>query len=155
MSIPRALSLQTINDKVSLVQQPKEGWTSLETTSNYSGSWNTVPEGNQTLQLSGKSLDITLTFSDRSSASPSPQFGLILRATSDHTQQTCVGYDFSTKQLFINRTKSGNVGFDSTFPSVYYAPLMPASSGILSLRILLDWSSVEVFGGKGEVTLTT
>ncbi|OBT39063.1 hypothetical protein VE00_10446 [Pseudogymnoascus sp. WSF 3629] len=154
MSIPRILSLQTINEKATLVQQPKEDWASLETTGSYSGSWNVVPEGNQTLQLSGKALDITLTFSDRSSVSPSPQFGLILRATPDLTQQTRVGYDFSTKQLFVDRTKSGNVGFDGTFSSVYYAPLMPASNGIVTMRILLDRSSVEIFGGNGEVTLT-
>ncbi len=151
MSVPRTLSLQSINGRATLVQQPTENWAPLETTGSYSGSWNIVPEGNQTLQLSGKALDITLTFS---SVSPSSQFGIILRATSDLAQQTRVGYDFSANQLFVDRTESGNVGFDSTFPSVYYAPLLPASSGTVTMRILLDWSSVEVFGGQGEVTLT-
>lgn len=31
---------------------------------------------------------------------------------------------------------------------------MSASNGIVTMRILLDWSSVEIFGGNGEVTLT-
>ena len=154
MTIPRTLSLLTINNRTTLVQQPQEAWTSLETSGSYTDSWNTIPEGNQTLQISGKTLDITLSFSDRSSVSPSPQFGLILRATSDLTQQTRVGYDFSTKQLFVDRTNSGDVGFDSTFPGVHYAPLMPDSRGIVTMRIFLDWSSVEVFGGQGEVTVT-
>lgn len=155
MSIPRTLSLSTINGKQTLVQQPTENWASLETLGSYTNSWTSVPQGNQLLQLSGKALDITLTFADRSTAVASPQFGIILRATSDLTQQTRVGYDFSTKQMFVDRTKSGNVGFDGTFPTVYSAPLTPASGGTVTLRILLDWSSVEVFGGQGEATLTT
>jgi sucrose-6-phosphate hydrolase SacC (GH32 family) len=155
MSVPRTLSLQTINEKTTLIQKPTENWTSLETLGNYSSSWDIVPEGNQKLQLSGKALDITVIFSDRSTVAASPQFGLILRANSDLTQQTLVGYDFSTKQIFVDRTKSGDVGFDNTFPSVYYAPLKPAGGGTVAMRILLDWSSVEVFGGQGEVTLTS
>lgn len=155
LTIPRKLSLKTIDDRATLVQQPVADWTSLETVSDYTNSWDTVAEGTQTLPLSGKALDITITFSDRSSASTSPQFGLILRATSDLGQQTRVGYDFGTKRLFVDRTKSGNVGFDGTFSNTYYAPLTPAKNGQVTLRILLDWSSVEVFGGDGQATLTT
>ncbi|KAH8906870.1 glycosyl hydrolase family protein [Coniochaeta sp. PMI_546] len=154
MSVPRSLSLQTINQKATLVQQPREDWASLETMSGYSNSWGVVPEGTQTLQLSGKALDITVSFSDRLSVSPSAQFGLILRATPDLSQQTRVGYDFGTKQLFVDRTKSGNTGLDGTFASVYHAPLTAGDNGILTMRILLDWSSVEIFGGRGQVTLT-
>jgi beta-fructofuranosidase/levanase len=155
LTIPRKLSLKTIDDRATLVQQPVADWTSLETVSDYRRSWGTVAEGTRALPLSGKALDITITFSDRFSASSSSQFGLILRATSDLGQQTRVGYDFGTKRLFVDRTKSGNVGFDSTFSNVYYAPLAPARNGQVTLRILLDWSSVEVFGGEGEATLTT
>jgi sucrose-6-phosphate hydrolase SacC (GH32 family) len=56
--------------------------------------------------------------------------------------------------MFVDRTKSGNVGFDGTFSNTYYAPLTPGSGGKVTLRILLDSSSVEVFGGEGEVTLS-
>jgi sucrose-6-phosphate hydrolase SacC (GH32 family) len=154
-TIPRKLSLKTINGRATLIQQPVANWTSLETVPGYTKSWDTVAEGTQALPLSGKTFDITTTFSDRTSASSSSQYGLILRATSDLGQQTRVGYDFATKRLFIDRTKSGNVGFDGTFSNTYYAPLPPSSNGKVTLRILLDWSSVEVFGDDGQVTLTT
>jgi len=62
-------------------------------------------------------------------------------------------YDFTTKQAFVDRTKSGNSSFDASFASIYHAPLA-ARNGQISLRILLDWSSVEVFGGLGESTIT-
>ncbi|KAH7116247.1 exoinulinase InuD [Dendryphion nanum] len=155
MSVPRKLSLKTINGKATLVQQPAEDWAALESSRRYSRSWDVVQEGNKELDFSGKTLDITLTFSDRSPVtSKSPQFGLILRATSDLAQQTRVGYDFTTREIFVDRTKSGDVGFDSTFPAVYYAPLSPGRNGEITMRILVDWSSVEVFGGVGDATLT-
>lgn len=153
LSIARELSLKTIDERLRLIQQPAANWTSLETTA-YSNTFDTLGEGNQLLQLSGKLLDITLTFLDRFALSSSSQFGIVLRATSDLAQQTRIGYDFSTKMLFVDRTKSGNVGFDGTFPSTYSAPLSPSGDGNVTMRILLDWSSVEVFGGQGEVTIS-
>ncbi|OBT51899.1 hypothetical protein VE04_07806 [Pseudogymnoascus sp. 24MN13] len=157
MSVPRKVSLKTINKKATLMQQPAEGLASLETSGSYSKSWDSFPEGNQRLKLAGKTLDITLTFSnsDPSLALSAAQFGIIIRATSDLAQQTRVGYDFGTRKLFVDRTKSGNTGFDSTFADVYYAPLTPTSDGNVTMQILVDWSSVEVFGGEGEVTLST
>ncbi|GFF67361.1 extracellular endo-inulinase inu2 [Aspergillus lentulus] len=152
LSIPRKLSLKTINGWPTLIQQPAANWASLQTGA-YSDALTTVPQGTQSIPLSGKSLDITVAFSHRNSTSPA-QFGVLLRATSDLTQQTRVGYEFSTKRMFVDRTKSGNVGFDGTFSNTYYAPLEPGSDGKVTLRILLDSSSVEVFGGQGEVTLS-
>jgi levanase len=45
------------------------------------------------------------------------------------------------------------VGFHSSFPGVQTAPLK-AKNGKVKLRILVDWSSVEVFGGSGEAVIT-
>ncbi|KAL3481055.1 glycosyl hydrolase family protein [Aspergillus californicus] len=153
LSIPRKLSLKTIRGRPTVIQEPQADWDRLQTAV-YSDSFDTVPEGNQLLQVSGKTLDITLTFSDRPSASASAQFGILLRTTSSLSQQTRIGYEFSTRRVFVDRTQSGNVGFDGTFSNTYYAPLTPSSSGTVTLRILLDSSSVEVFGGDGEVTLS-
>ncbi|OBT64967.1 hypothetical protein VE03_05634 [Pseudogymnoascus sp. 23342-1-I1] len=159
MSVPRKVSLKAINEKATLIQQPAKGLASLETSNRYSKSWDNFPEGNQILQLSGKTLDITLSFSNSNTNTPAAlsaaQFGIILRATSDLAQQTRVGYDFGTRELFVDRTKSGNTGFDGSFASVYHAPLTATSDGNVAMRILVDWSSVEVFGGEGEVTLST
>ena len=45
------------------------------------------------------------------------------------------------------------VGFDATFPSVDFAPL-PVKNGKVTLAILVDRSSVEVFGEDGQRTIT-
>lgn len=144
-SIPRRLSLRTINRTATLVQEPI-----LETGKRqYYQSWDSVPDGTTKLEFTGKTLDITLTFSE----SESTEFGIIIRATPDMSEKTSIGYDFETQQLFVDRTTSGNVRFEPSFAGIYYAPLAP-TDGSITMRILVDWSSVEVFGGVGEVSLT-
>jgi levanase/fructan beta-fructosidase len=154
MATPRHLSLRTVGEKVRLVQQPRENWKSITSQKKDSQSWKSV-EGMKDLGSRGKTLDIKLSFDDRQQASSGKsEFGIILQATSDLRQQTRVGYDFRTRKVFLDRRKSGDVSFDKTFASVYHAPLEPGADGIVHLRIMVDWSSVEVFGGQGETTMT-
>ncbi|CAH0025595.1 unnamed protein product [Clonostachys rhizophaga] len=144
MSIPRKLSLRTIDNTVALVQSPV-----LDPGACFSQHWDSVPAGVTKLKLTGKALDTTLTFTK----SESTYFGIIVQATADLSEQTRIGYDFTTEQLFVNRTLSGVADFDGSFPGVYSAPL-PSRDGTVTIRVLSDWSSVEVFGGQGEVSIT-
>ena len=156
MSIPREFSLKTIDGKTTLIQAPTENWGSIVSRKGLDRSWSSVNEGIKSLGSVGKALRIELSFSDREpAAAVSSQFGIIVRATQDLKQLTRVGYDFATKELFIDRSQSGNVSFDSTFPATYYAPLAANAKGQINLRIYVDRSSVEVFGGQGETTMTT
>jgi sucrose-6-phosphate hydrolase SacC (GH32 family) len=91
-----------------------------------------------------------LTFSAGKKAS---RVGLDLQTGVDGAG-TVVGYDFSSGQMFLDRTTSGNTTFNALFPGTYYAPLSADKNGQVKLRVLLDWSSVEVFGGQGESTIT-
>ena len=50
-------------------------------------------------------------------------------------------------------TRSGTADFHGTFPGIQRAPLK-AEKGKVKLRILVDRSSVEVFGGNGEAVIT-
>ncbi|MDQ0958484.1 sucrose-6-phosphate hydrolase SacC (GH32 family) [Streptomyces sp. B4I13] len=68
-------------------------------------------------------------------------------------EETVIGYDTTTQELYVARTRSGAVDFDSTFPGVQTAPLK-ARNGKVKLRILVDRSSVEVFGCNGEAVIT-
>lgn len=154
MATPRHLSLRTIDQKVTLVQQPRIDWKSIASHKKHSQSWKSVAEGTKDLGSRGKTLDIDLSFDDRQQDSEASEFGIILQATSDMQQQTRVGYDFKTRKVFVDRTKSGDISFDKTFASVYHAPLVPNADGVVRLKVLVDWSSVEVFGGDGESTLT-
>lgn len=152
MSLPRHLTLKTIGSKPTLVQQPQEAWSSiLSKRPAYSHTYKSVPEGSTTMGTTGETIKIDLSFSADSTAS---EFAIAVRASADSSEQTLIGYDFVNKQLFVDRTKSGDVSFDSTFASVYRGPLMPNARDKVTLSIFVDRSSVEVFGGQGETTLT-
>jgi beta-fructofuranosidase/levanase len=147
--------LKTIDGKATLVQAPTEKWGSIVRRKALDRSWSSLNQGTKSLGSVGKALQIELSFSDREpAAAEASQFGIIVRATPDLKQQTRVGYDFSTKEIFVDRSQSGDVSFDGTFPATYYAPLAATAKGQINLRIYVDWSSVEVFGGEGETTMT-
>ncbi|KAL4773904.1 glycosyl hydrolase [Aspergillus nidulans var. acristatus] len=154
MTVPRRLALKTIDGKPSLVQQPAGRW---RTSGNHGREFSfRAVDGVRPLGRLGKALDIELTFS--SNMSPSNglgEFGVSIAATKGYEYGTRVGYDFATQQVFVDRSRSGDVSFDATFPGVYHAPLSNSANGTISLRILLDWSSVEVFGAHGEATITS
>ena len=68
-------------------------------------------------------------------------------------EETVVGVDREQKRVFVDRTRSGNVGFHGGFAGVHYAPLA-AAEGRVQLHIFIDACSIEVFVNKGEQTLT-
>ena len=64
-----------------------------------------------------------------------------------------IGYDAQADELYVDRTRSGRVDFSRDFPGVQRAPLA-ARHGKVRLRILVDWSSVEVFADGGRRVIT-
>jgi levanase/fructan beta-fructosidase len=66
---------------------------------------------------------------------------------------TIVGYDAASHRLYIDKTQSGGQpnGYDSL---VHYIPVQPVN-GVLTLEILVDNSSLEVFAGNGARVYTT
>ncbi|WP_338498490.1 glycoside hydrolase family 32 protein [Streptomyces sp. SJL17-4] len=74
-------------------------------------------------------------------------------------QSTLVGYDAVRERLFVDRTDSGRTDFTRYFAGRTEAPLAAArvadGSRTVRLRILVDSSSVEVFGGAGEAVVTS
>lgn len=155
MTVPRRLALKTVGGKATLVQEPAGEWKGITP----GGNASTFPrvDGVRELGRIGKTIEIDLTFSNRQplSSGNSSEFGIVVAATQDYTQQTRVGYNFGTQEVFIDRSQSGDVSFDGTFASTYSAPLSPSANGTVSLRVYVDWSSVEVFGGQGEATITS
>ncbi|KAJ0424064.1 glycosyl hydrolase [Aspergillus carlsbadensis] len=146
----------TWRSAMAIPRQPEEDWNSI-TGASQTVHFASLSEGVHNLGPVGKALAIGLTFSDRKDAnlSEASEFGIAFRARQDFTQQTRVGYNFATKQVFVDRRTSGNPSIDDTFASIYHAPLLPLKEGKVTLRIFVDWSSVEVFGGQGEATLTS
>ncbi|MCX5366763.1 GH32 C-terminal domain-containing protein [Streptomyces sp. NBC_00124] len=150
-SIPREMTLRTVDGRVRLTSRPVDSVTSLRHKRPATAAGVTVTNTSKTLigpAAQGKALDIEATFSLKDAA----RFGLKVR-TGAGGEETVIGYDTTTQELYVDRTHSGAVDFNSTFPGVQTAPLK-AKNGKVRLRILVDWSSVEVFGGSGEAVIT-
>jgi fructan beta-fructosidase len=69
-------------------------------------------------------------------------------------QQTRIGYNVGEESLYLDRRRSGDVGFSPDFPANTSAPLALRDGRRLDLRILVDRSSVEVFAQNGTVVFT-
>lgn len=150
-SVPREMALRTINGRIRLTSKPVGGLESLRNKRPATASGVTVKSTSKPLigrAAKGKALDIEATFSLKDA----DRFGLKVR-TGAGGEETVIGYDTTSQELYVDRTRSGVGDFSSTFPGVQTAPLKP-KNGKVKLRILVDWSSVEVFGGNGEAVIT-
>lgn len=67
-------------------------------------------------------------------------------------EEFVISYDQEKMTLSIDRSKSGEVGFSKDFVVPVIAPV---HRKLISMRIFIDNSSVEVFGNNGEVCITS
>ncbi len=150
-SIPREMALRTVDGRIRLTSTPVSSLEALRQKRPATASGVTVKSTSKPLTsptAKGGALDIEATFSLKDA----DRFGLKVRTGTDG-EETVIGYDTTTQELYVDRTHSGAGDFSSTFPGVQTAPLKP-KNGKVELRILVDWSSVEVFGGSGEAVIT-
>jgi fructan beta-fructosidase len=145
-TVPRALKLLASSEGIRLVQEPVAELRSLR------GQRRTVPArdvaGTLTLDaVNGDSLEIVAVLAPGSASA----FGLAVRKGKD--EQTLVGYDVSAGAVFVDRRRSGNVGFSPDFPGRHGGPLA-LDDGRVRLHVLVDRSSVEVFAGGGRTLIT-
>jgi len=149
MSVPRETGLRRIDGTLRLIQRPLPQLTELRdgpavTAENLTVHADSTPQIPGAL---GRAVEIEATFTLRDAA----RFGIKVHTGSG--QETVIGYDPPTRQVYVDRSRSGSVDFSRDFAGVHRAPLEPRN-GTVTLRILVDWSSVEVFGGQGQVVIT-
>lgn len=148
-TFPRELSLRTVNGEVELNQQPVNGLAGLRGTG-FQVTKATVTDTTRPLPVNGAALEIQADLD----AGSADQFGLDVHT--GNGQHTRIGYDTTTGEVYVDRTASGVVDFDPTFPGVQTAPLA-LRGGTLRLHVLVDTSSVEVYAqnASGEQVVLT
>lgn len=147
MSIPRELILERSGDTLGLCQTPVRELSLLH------GKVEEVKDillnnAVRRLETRGQQLDVLLEME------PGTATDVGIRLLKSDTEQTVVGYDAKAKKIYVDRTKSGNVGYHKAFAGRHAGPLAPDSNGRIRLRILVDSCSVEVFGNRGETVIT-
>ncbi|GMX65746.1 hypothetical protein Elgi_50170 [Paenibacillus elgii] len=147
MTVPRALSLRSRGERVTLTQQPVRELERLRTEA-YQWRDHILGEGGN--PLSGMRLGCFEMIAEFESGE-ADEFGFKVRASD--ARETVLGYDTRKQELFVDRTRSGEAGFHEDFPGRHAAKL-ELRENRLRLHILVDASSVEVFGGDGEAVIT-
>ncbi len=136
MSIPRVLSLRNTYNGYRLIQHPVQ--------SVYNQHGNEVIDLNQPL---GKSMEFEVIIILRSAQ----RAGVTI--LKNENEETVIGYDVKTKELYIDRSHSGVIGFNKEFPTIERVKVSPVNDQI-TLSIFVDQSIVEVFINGGELVLT-
>ncbi len=149
MTLPRALSLSDANGSIALLQKPVEELRSLrENTMQYHGA-READLNSKLAQWPYRSQ----TFEMQVVIHPGTAKQIVWKLLQGEGHEMLVGFDAVNSELFLDRTKSGNVQFSDAFPSKSTAPLK-LSGEPLQLHFFVDRSSVEVFAQDGRVTMT-
>ncbi len=149
MTIPRQLALTRYPMGLGLVQAPVPQVDQLRGSGHFWSDQPVVVGSNLLAGVTGKAFDIVVEFDLGTATS----FGFRVRKSSDGGEFTTIGYDTQLSQLFVDRRQSGDTAFHSSFPIMHRVSMPPVNNKV-KMRILGDWSSVEVFGNDGEVVLS-
>ncbi|MBC6108868.1 glycoside hydrolase family 32 protein [Pedobacter fastidiosus] len=156
MSIPRDLSLKTTGDGVRLFQQPTNIISdNLKKHANgkAASKQNVALDGNVDFGVSQNSYWIDAEFS----VNEAKNFGFKIAQLKDDkgnvVKEIEVGYDVTKKQLYVDCSRSEK-GIKNDKNIIQTATVNP-KDGKIKLQVLLDKSSLEVFGNGGEKVITT
>ncbi len=167
MSVPRELLVRRGSAGWQLLQHPLAALESLRLACHALGALQLADAEHRLLPAGadGRCLEVQLELQ----ACTSGSCGLLLRAAEEGSGRasaaaagggamaaTCVGYDAERGTVFVDRSHSGfNPPGDLLYAQRREAPVpAPQPGRPLRLRVLLDWSSVEVFVGDGHTVLT-
>ncbi|CAH1191011.1 glycoside hydrolase family 32 protein [Paenibacillus sp. JJ-223] len=145
MTIARELTLEMRNGEVTLIQRParelEQARTPILTLQDVS-----IREANaqlNALQLVNYEIE----------AKWASEFSVQFALRSNASNQTVVGIDASQGEVYVDRSRSGIVGFHEHFVGRHAASVQ-AVDGVQHLRIYVDSSSVEVFAHDGQAVIT-
>lgn len=148
LSIPREVELISTPNGLRLTQQPiaevatiREPGATITTDTPVSGDIDLTA----LLGVEGQMLEVIARFD------PGTAFdvGIDVAESMGGTQRTRVAYRQSSQQLYMDRQQSGNVSYNPAAGGVHFAPLELDTNGEVTMRILVDRSSIEVFPHDG------
>ncbi|MGX1192408.1 glycoside hydrolase family 32 protein [Metabacillus sp. SLBN-84] len=147
MTFPRELSLSAGRDGLHLIQKPVPEIQDLRKAGKTCHHLFVSADNQAVIPLKGSLMELNLEAEFEGNA------GLELMIIHSETERTVIRYDPQSEILSADRTHSGESDFSASFPAVQNAPLKMKNRSI-RLKLLLDASSIEVFGNDGECAIT-
>lgn len=146
MTIPRELALTQKKTELVLVTQPIKELNSLRLPKGFSKKSIKVNGTMALKEISGTELDITMTIVPNKIGKSGMN---VLSGKNEFTQ---VGYDANSGEIFLNRgTSSSSL---AVLELLGVQKVFIGKQKEVTLRILVDRASVEVFGPNGETAIT-
>jgi fructan beta-fructosidase len=153
MTVPRELTLVPTTEGIVLTQRPVRELARLRTPGAPPLTDMTVRAGTKEAVAEQVNVGDSYEVDARVDIGNATDFGVRLRM-GPGGQQTVVGYDVRQASLYLDRRNSGVTSFHPDFATRSEAPLSPVDRRWITVRILVDRSSVEVFANDGRAVLT-
>jgi fructan beta-fructosidase len=151
-TIPRELSLKSVNGNYSITSKPVMEFADLRIKSDTLSIQKLGFNGEKEISTGKVSLmQSELFFGFDLSGGRADSIGIIME--NDSSEKLVLGYSVINKQFFIDRTKAGKTDFSKEFACVSTAPY--SAGAVLKMHLLVDASSVELFVDDGSLVMTT
>jgi fructan beta-fructosidase len=148
-SVPRELSLGQFSDGIRLVQKPIAETKTLRERQLLELTGVSIQMANQAMHMAslrGETLEI------EAEIAPDGAKEIGFRLRKGGNEETVMGFTPENKEVFVDRTRSGQIDFAPEFSGRHKAVVRQNSR--LKLHIFVDRSSLEVFVNDGEAVLT-
>ena len=147
MTLPRRLGLQKIGEEVTLVNYPLSSVDKL--ISKGEKKTLSVAAGDRQTLIFDKNNQAELRFTTTAR-------NFILTFSNETGDQLVLAVDKQRKEMTLDRRNSGKVDFQEAFGAqVHRIPLNNLPDGNVEFRLILDWSSLEVFVNGGQYVATS
>jgi fructan beta-fructosidase len=147
-SVPRTLMLRRYSDGLRLVQRPIRELESLRREklriTNAS-----IAEANQKIRESGWKGEV---YELEAELQPGQSGEIGFRVRKNKDVETLIGFDLVHGEVYVDRTRSGEVSFSKDFPGRHSASIEKGSK--VKVHVFVDRSSVELFVNDGERVLS-
>ena len=147
-SIPREVRLRQYLEDFRLIQTPIEALKELRQSILHARDIDIDTINSQTTKLK---LNYSLELYAEFTIDTASEFGI--KICTGEAEQTVIGYDAGSQEIFLDRTHSGDSTFFVDFAAVHRASLA-TEQGKINLNIFVDSCSVEVFANDGRVVIT-
>ncbi|USK47945.1 glycoside hydrolase family 32 protein [Bacillus sp. CMF12] len=147
MTIPRVLELKKTEEGIRLVQKPIRELQSLRHDKALLENEVVVPGQNLLANIQSNTFEIIAKFEIGSAE----EFGF--KVCKGTNEETIIGYNPLNQTLFVDRAHSGEAVFHEDFAGKHESILLPENHQI-TLHVLVDQSSVELFGNDGVSVIT-
>lgn len=147
MTLPRELGVKTINNEQYITSQPVKELDKIKSSSGDFTNVTTTKNFELAKRQSGNKIPCRINLSSDVIKS----FSVTL--SNNKGEEVVIGYDKSSNQYFIDRTKSGKQNFNKDFAAKHVAPRFSKAAN-MKMSLLVDVSSVELFADDGLSVMT-